>query len=283
MQLKENVWYIIDREHDRNEFIDDLCCATRIMKTQMIAQHPEVKTAKVIKYKRKSIDPIIFDINYRTEFKPDYLQGPREHYEPMCKDLSSFSFIDNSTIKEWVDAKIHDRIINGETMIDSFKPHTIDISYGEPRDITKDLMSLKEALNKSKLYKGENNMSYSNEYNAKYLIKQYFDKEEAKLKNEYNKDEEKMLEKTDLYKAAKKVIELAIINRGLYSNCIPTPMNLIKDWLSMTQLNTLSELRKEYDNKVNDLREYCAKVESLVNICDTSAEKIRILDEYNII
>ena len=147
MQLKENVWYILDKERDREKFIDDLCLATKIMKTQMLLQHPEVKTAKVIKYKQKSVDPIVFDINYRTEFKPDYLTGPREHYEP------NLAFIDNSTIKEWVDAKIHDSILNG-TVKDTLKPPTINMSY-EPRDITEDFITLREALSKTKLYKGE--------------------------------------------------------------------------------------------------------------------------------
>ena len=279
MKLKENVWYIIDKEHDRNEFIDDLCCATRIMRTQMIAQHPEVQTAKVIKYKQKCYDPIIFDINYRTEFKPDYLQGPREHYEPMCKDLSSFRFIDNSTIKEWVDAKIHESILNG-TVKDTLKPPTINMSY-EPRDMTEDIMTLREALNKTKLYKGENTMNCSNEYNEKYLIQQHFNAEEKKLTDERNQAENDLLKNTALYKAAEAFI--LEVNANKCYKCAPNIRYLIKDYLTDVQKDALNKLTEKYNEEVEEIRKKCKVVESLINMCDNADQKMDILRRYEII
>ena len=292
MKLKENVWYIIDREHDRNEFIDDLCCATRIMRTQMIAQHPEVQTAKVIKYKQKCCDPIIFDINYRTEFKPDYLQGPREHYEPAYKittqpfDISTYkdnSILTSNVIKEWIDKEIAKCIMQQDVR----SPNTIVSTVG-PINIQDELEKFKPYIKNNKdntltkIYEGDNNMICSNEYNEKYLIQQYFNAEEKRLTERKIELENDLLKNTQVYKAAEALIEAAKANKG-YNCGTPTVRYLIKDYLSEAQLNALSEINTKYNEEVEEVRKKCKVIESLINMCDNADQKMDILRRYEII
>lgn len=266
MKLKENVWYIIDKEHDRNEFIDDLCCATKIMRTQMIAQHPEVQTAKVIKYKQKCYDPIIFDINYRTEFKPEYLQGPREHYEPKYNIATateyepySYNIPVSDVIKQWVDARIAD-IERDKTELKPATP-TIDTT----------------------IYKGDNNMICSNEYNEKYLIQQYFEKEEKQLHKEKEEKREEYLKSLSIYTAAEHFINILNHNKSNPFTTVPTPLAMIKDYLNKDQIEALNKIDEKYNEEVEEIRKKCKVVESLINMCDNADQKMDILRRYEII
>lgn len=299
MRLKENVWYIIDNEHDRNEFIYDLCCAMKITKTQLIAQYPEVQTAKVIKYKQKGSYTRIFDINYRTEFKPEYLQGPREHYEPTSNirfkpfDLASYkdnSILTSNVIKEWVDARIAD-IERNKTEL---KPATLTINTACGQsglsnhvdswlETTKKLMIDKQQNTMTKIYEGDNNMICSNEYNEKYLIQQYFEKEEKKLTDEKIKERDEYLNNTAIYTSAKNFVNILNHNKSNPFTTVPTPLAMIKEYLSKDQMEALNKIDNKYNEEVEEVRKKCKVVESLINMCDNADQKMDILRRYEII
>ena len=160
------------------------------------------------------------------------------------------SMLTSNVIKEWVDARI------------------ADIEHNKPT--------------KTEVYKGENNMTSSNEYNAKYLIQQYFNAEETKLNEEKIKAENNLLKNSTLYKAAEDFIEAAKFNKGYNCNT-PTVRYLIKDYLNEGQLTVLSELNEKYNNEVEEIRKKCKVVESLINMCDNADQKMDILRRYEII
>ena len=97
MELRENVWYVIDEECHRANFIIALSIATKLTERELRTKcdNFSLYKAKVFKWKTKSIDPFIVDINYRSEFRPDYLKGEVVHYKPT--NLAAHK--DNSILK----------------------------------------------------------------------------------------------------------------------------------------------------------------------------------------
>lgn len=284
MELKEDVWYVIDKELHRVSFIIALSKATKLTESELRAKCDSLYTAKVFKWKTKSIDPFIIDINYRSEFKPDYLRGKIEHFSPGAIDLTSCS----DTIKQWVDARIADIERNKPEL----KPttFTINTACGQSDlsrhvdswlDTTKKLMIDKQQNMMTKIYEGDNNMTCSNEYNERYLIQQYFEVEEKKLTDEKNQAENDLLKNTALYKAAEAFILEANANKGY--KCTPTVRYLIKDYLNEAQLNALSKLNEKYNEEIEEVRKKCKVVESLINMCDNADQKMDILRRYEII
>ena len=293
MELKEDVWYVIDKELHRASFIIALSKATKLTERELRAKCDSLYTAKVFKWKTKSIDPFIIDINYRSEFKPDYLRGKIEHFSPVptAEYLASYkdiSIVSSDAIKQWVDARIAD-IERNKTEL---KPatFTINTACGQSDlnrhvdswlDTTKKLMIDKQQNTMTKIYEGDNNMICSNEYNEKYLIQQYFEVEEKKLTEEKIKAENDLLKNTALYKAAETFITEANSNKGY--KCTPDIKYLIKDYLNEAQLNALSKLNGKYDEEVEEIRKKCRVVESLINMCDNADQKMDILRRYEII
>lgn len=273
MELKENVWYIIDKESHRASFIIALSRATKLTERDLRAKCDNLYTAKVLKWKTKCIDPFIVDINYRSEFKPDYLKGKIEHYTPIPSvelkpfDLATYkdnAILTSNVIKEWVDARIAD-IERNKTEL---KPTTLTIDL----DTTKKLM----------INRGDNNMICSNEYNEKYLIQQYFETEEKRLNERKIELENDLIKNMDLYKAAEAFIEAAKANKN-YTCSTPTARQLIKDYLNEGQINVLSEISTKYNEEVEEVRKKCKVVESLINMSDTAEQKMDILRRYEII
>lgn len=297
MELKEDVWYVIDTESHRASFIIALSKATKLTERDLRAKCDNLYTAKVFKWKTKSIDPFIIDINYRSEFKPDYLRGKIEHFSPVPTvelrpiDLASYkdiSILSSDVIKEWVDARIADIERNKAELTPT--GFTINTACGQSGlsnhvdswlETTKKLMINKQQNTMTKIYGGENNMICSNECNEKYLIQQYFEKEEKKLANERNQAENDLLKNTALYKAAEAFILEANANKGY--KCAPTARCLIKDYLTPAQLNALNELNTKYNEEVEKVHLYCKQVESLINMCDNADQKMDILRRYEII
>lgn len=268
MELKEDVWYVVDDKY-RVSFIIDLSKATKLTESELRGKCNGLYNAKVFKWKTKSIDPFIVDINYRSDYKPDYLKGEIVHYKPMTTfeikpfDLAAYkdsSILSNNVIKEWVDAKIADARI------------------AEPVTTNKLVLGVP---NKTEFYIGDNMICSHEEYNEKYLIQQYFNAEEKKLTDERNQAENDLLKNTALYKAAEAFILEANANKGY--KCAPTVRCLIKEYLTLAQLNALSELNKKYDEEVEEVRKKCRVVESLVNISDTAEQRMDILRRYEII
>ena len=95
MELKEDVWYVIDEECHRASFIKALSKATKLAECDLRVKGNELYTAKVLKWKTKCIDPLIVDINYRSKFRPDYLKGEVVHYKP----TNLVAYKDNSILK----------------------------------------------------------------------------------------------------------------------------------------------------------------------------------------
>lgn len=257
MQLKEDVWYVVDDNY-RVSFIIDLSKATKLTESELRGKCNGLYNAKVFKWKTKSMDPFIVDINYRSDYKPDYLKGEIVHYKPMATleikpfDLATYKdngILTNNVIKEWVDARI------------------AEIEHNKPT--------------KTEVYKGDNMISSCEEYNERYLIQQYFNTEEKKLTDERNQAENDLLKNTALYKAAEAFILEANANKGY--KCAPTVRYLIKDYLTPIQLNALSKLNEKYNEEVEEVRKKCKVVESLINISDTAEQRMDILRRYEII
>ena len=281
MELKEDVWYVIDKERDRASFIIALSKATKLTERDLRAKCDNLYTAKVLKWKTKCIDPFIIDINYRSEFKPDYLKGKIEHFSPTPIvelrpfDISTYkdnSILSSDVIKEWVDARIAD-IERNKTEL---KPTTFTVG---PINIQDELEKFKPYI---KFYEGENKMACSNEYNEKYLIQQHFNAEEKRLTERKIELENDLLKNTQVYKAAEALIEAAKANKG-YNCGTPTVRYLIKDYLNEAQLNALSEINTKYNEEVEEFRKKCKVVESLINMCDNADQKMDILRRYEII
>lgn len=95
MELRENVWYVIDEECHRANFIIALSKATKLTEYELRVKCNNLYTAKVLKWKTKCIDRPIIDINYRSEFRPDYLEGEVVHYKP----TNLVAYKDNSILK----------------------------------------------------------------------------------------------------------------------------------------------------------------------------------------
>ena len=259
MELKENVWYVIDEERHRANFIIALSIATKLTERELRTKcdNFSLYKAKVFKWKTKSIDPFIVDINYRSEFRPEYLKGEVVHYKPTYAfgiepvDLAAHkdnSILTSNVIEQWVDTRIADMERNTMT----------------------------------KIYEGDNNMICSNEYNEKYLIQQYFEAEEKKLTDERNQAENDLLKNIALYKTAEAFIETAKANKG-YDCSTPTVRYLIRDYLNEAQFNALSKLNEKYNEKLEEVRKKCRVVESLINMSDTVVQKMDILRRYEII
>ena len=279
MELKEDVWYVVDDKY-RVSFIIDLSKATKLTESELRGKCSGLYSAKVFKWKSKSIDPFIVDINYRSDYKPDYLKGEIVHYKPMATfeikpfDLASYkdnSVLTNNVIKEWVDA----RIAEIEHTKDSGLSRHIDSWIGTTNKLVLD------SPNKIEICKGDNMISSHEEYNERYLIQQYFNAEEKKLTDERNQAENDLLKNTSLYKAAEAFILEANANKGY--KCAPTVRYLIKDYLTDAQKDALSKLNEKYNEEVEEVRKKCRVVESLINISDTAEQRMDILRRYEIV